>query len=601
MTRLITPISTNHDFTYDNIGQRTSMKSALNKQTLYEYNGNRKLTQITRPSGKTIVNNYVNDRLDSTTTPEATINYEYIFNNQIGTITKGSEKIEYGYDGNLLSLLTYNGVLNEGLSYTYNDDFLPISFTYAGITENYTYDNDGLVLTSGDYTLTRDAENAYVTKITDGNFVQNLSYDNYGELTKVADNSFSYEIISKDNSALILQKQETVNNTTKTYDYTYDDNARLIEVKKDGNIVETYSYDNNENRTSATVNGVTTSGYYTLDDQVEVYGDNTYTYDEDGYLSSKVTPNGTTTYSYSTLGELKEVKTPSKTITYKHNANNQRVAKLVNGVVVEKYLWADLTTLLAIYDGNDNLVQRFEYANSRMPISMTQGSNKYYLHYDQVGSLRAVSDSNHDIIKEIIYDSFGNILEDSNPDFKVPFGFAGGLYDSDTGLTRFGYRDYDSYTGKWTAKDPIDFSGGDTNLYGYVLGDPINGIDPEGLNAFVITRPMIIPRPITIPKMPINPIIQIGDIESGEGIDLSDTSTWPKPPVNGECKEGNPSKNKPKNRGEKSLYDDTNGEWRPHLPDKYHPKGHWDNKPGGNNGKSKWENIYLNNLNMGWI
>ena len=126
--------------------------------------------------------------------------------------------------------------------------------------------------------------------------------------------------------------------------------------------------------------------------------------------------------------------------------------------------------------------QRFEYANSRMPISMTQGSTKYYLHYDQVGSLRAISDSNHNIIKEVVYDSFGNILSDSNESIKVPFGFAGGLSDKDTGLTRFGFRDYDSYTGKWTAKDPIDFSGGDTNLYGYVLNDPVNFVDVDGLH-----------------------------------------------------------------------------------------------------------------------
>ena len=84
-------------------------------------------------------------------------------------------------------------------------------------------------------------------------------------------------------------------------------------------------------------------------------------------------------------------------------------------------------------------------------------------------------------IKEVTYDTFGNILNDTNQNFKIPFGFAGGLYDTDTKLTRFGYRDYDTYTGKWTAKDPIDFSGGDTNLYGYVLGDPVNFIDPEGL------------------------------------------------------------------------------------------------------------------------
>ena len=63
----------------------------------------------------------------------------------------------------------------------------------------------------------------------------------------------------------------------------------------------------------------------------------------------------------------------------------------------------------------------------------------------------------------------------------MPFGFAGGLHNKDTKLVHFGYREYDPYTGKWTAKDPIDFSGGDSNLYGYVLGDPVNLVDPKGL------------------------------------------------------------------------------------------------------------------------
>jgi RHS repeat-associated protein len=55
------------------------------------------------------------------------------------------------------------------------------------------------------------------------------------------------------------------------------------------------------------------------------------------------------------------------------------------------------------------------------------------------------------------------------------------IYDPDTGLVRFGARDYDPETGRWTARDPIDFSGGDTNLYGYVADDPVNFVDPTGL------------------------------------------------------------------------------------------------------------------------
>ncbi len=82
----------------------------------------------------------------------------------------------------------------------------------------------------------------------------------------------------------------------------------------------------------------------------------------------------------------------------------------------------------------------------------------------------------------------------------MPFGFAGGLYDPDTGLVRFGFRDYDPDTGRWTAKDPIFFTGGDTDLYGYVLNDPVNMIDPLGLYYYrqIWQEPGIVGRPGTL-------------------------------------------------------------------------------------------------------
>ena len=159
----------------------------------------------------------------------------------------------------------------------------------------------------------------------------------------------------------------------------------------------------------------------------------------------------------------------------------RRIAKKINGNIVEKYLWKGKTTLLAVYDGNDNLLMRFMYADARAPLAMTKGGLNYYLCYDQVGSLRLVTDTFGNVVKEIDYDSFGNVLADSDPSFTVPFGFAGGLYDVDTGLVHFGARDYDPDTGMWTAKDPILFKGRDTNLFGYVLKDPVNLIDPLGL------------------------------------------------------------------------------------------------------------------------
>jgi RHS repeat-associated protein len=91
------------------------------------------------------------------------------------------------------------------------------------------------------------------------------------------------------------------------------------------------------------------------------------------------------------------------------------------------------------------------------PNSFSQG---LYLAYDQVGSLRAIANAEGNVVKRIDYDSFGNIIADTNPLFDIPFGFASGLLDRDTGFIGYGSRDYDPDTGRWTAKDPILFAGG---------------------------------------------------------------------------------------------------------------------------------------------
>jgi RHS repeat-associated protein len=84
------------------------------------------------------------------------------------------------------------------------------------------------------------------------------------------------------------------------------------------------------------------------------------------------------------------------------------------------------------------------------------------------------------VMQRLDVDEFGRVTSDTNPGFQ-PFGFAGGLYDADTGLVRFGARDYDAFAGRWTARDPVLFRGGSANLYEYVGNDPVNFIDPWGL------------------------------------------------------------------------------------------------------------------------
>jgi RHS repeat-associated protein len=78
-----------------------------------------------------------------------------------------------------------------------------------------------------------------------------------------------------------------------------------------------------------------------------------------------------------------------------------------------------------------------------------------------------------------------------------------------------------------------------------------------------------------------------------DDIDMKDTNTWPKPPVDGPTKEGEPSREKQRNRGEKSLYDKNGGEWRVHKTDKYHQDWHWDYKAPSNNGtkNTPWKDV----------
>ena len=247
LTRTV-PTPANHSFTYNGGDLRSGYTSALNKETTYRYDKSKHLTQIVRPSGKTIDYSYTDGRLEKITTPESTIDYSYLFADKVGSITKGAEKISYSFDGTLNTAIAYSGTLNQSIGYSYDNDFKVTSTTYAGQIENHTYDNDGLLISSGRYSLTRDAQNGYVTQLADGTLTQARSYNDFGEITEVSDNTFTYTIIHRDNSGAITQKQESLNGTTVTYDYSYDERGRLVQVKKDGTTVERYSYDSNGNR-----------------------------------------------------------------------------------------------------------------------------------------------------------------------------------------------------------------------------------------------------------------------------------------------------------------------------------------------------------------
>jgi RHS repeat-associated protein len=162
----------------------------------------------------------------------------------------------------------------------------------------------------------------------------------------------------------------------------------------------------------------------------------------------------------------------------------RRIGKKVNGTLVQGFLYQDQLNAVAELDSSGNVVSRFVYGSMpHVPDYIVRGGITYRIISDHLGSVRMVVDTGTgEVAQRIDYDAFGRITRDTHPGFQ-PFGYAGGLYDQHTGLTRFGARDYDSHTGRWTAKDPILFGGGQANLYLYADNDPINRHDADGLDA----------------------------------------------------------------------------------------------------------------------
>ena len=311
------------------------------------------------------------------------------------------------------------------------------------------------------------------------------TYNPFGELQTVsadfsATNLFA-TTYTRDLLGRITQKVETVEGVTDTFDYYYDAGGRLEFVNQNDATVEAYGYDPNGNR----LNNAAT---YDDQDRLVSTGDATYTYTANGELETKTEAAGTTSYTYDVLGNLMAVALPDGTqIDYIIDGQDRRIGKKVDGVLVQGFLYKDQLNPVAELDGSNNVVSRFVYGSRRnVPDYMIRGGVTYRIVADHLGSPRLVVDtSTGTIVQRLDYDAFGNILNDTNPGFQ-PFGFAGGIYDGDTKLTRFGARDYDAEVGRWTMKDPIRFDGGDTNLYGYVIGDPVNWVDSNGLLSLIV-------------------------------------------------------------------------------------------------------------------
>jgi len=453
------------------------------KNTQYTYNLDRQLTLVTRPDGQTLSLGYDGGgRLSALTLPgSVTINYGY--NSPTGTLSSiaaPNSTLSYTYDGSLLTSTTWSGTVAGSVSRVYDTNFrISSQSVNGGNTVNFGYDNDSLLTSAGSFTITRSAQNGLISGTSLGAVTDTRGYSTFGELsayTATANSATVFDVqYSRDKLGRIMQKVETIGGVTDTFVYTYDQAGRLTDVQKNGAVVGHYTYDSNGNRLSQTDQAGTVNGTYDAQDRLTQYGNIQYTYTANGELLTKNNPvlGQTASFTYDVLGNLKSATLPgSITVDYVVDGQNRRIGKKVNGALTQGFLYQNQLNPVAELDGTGNVVSRFVYGSkANVPDYMVKGGVTYRIVSDHLGSPRLVIDTTAGtIIERIDYDEFGNVSADTNPGFQ-PFGFAGGLYDQHTGLTRFGARDYDAQIGRWTTKDPIKLFGGDPSLYGYVRSD----------------------------------------------------------------------------------------------------------------------------------
>jgi RHS repeat-associated protein len=511
-----------HTFTYTEVDLPASYTPPGGASaTTFAYDLDRHLTSMVRPGSQTVTYAYdTAGRLTKVVTPTATEAFTYSgTTGNIASAARGSEHVAYSYNGPLLTTSTWTGTVAGNIAHGFNNNFWVTSQTVNGGSRIvFKYDNDGLATGAGLLTVKRNPTSGLITGTTLGSVTDTRTYNSFGELTGYTASvngtaAYKYQL-TLNADGMITAKSETIGGVANTYSYTYDLTNRLVGASKNGG-ADSYTYDANSNRLSATTGSGTASASYDAQDRLLTYGATSFTYNLAGDTTSQKTGTQNTSYRYDALGNLTAVTLPTGTkLTYVIDGENNRVGKTVNGAYTTGFLFDD-DRIVAQLNASNQLVSQFVYAAGLgSPDYMISGASTYRIVHDPVGSPVLVIDTaTGTIVQQITYDEFGNVLSDTNPGFQ-PFGFAGGLYDQDTKLVRFGARDYNPAAGRWTAKDPTLLSGGGTNLYNYAQTDPVNHTDLTGLGdckegdkktkAKKIVKKVV--QKVTGNKLPVGPI-----------------------------------------------------------------------------------------------
>jgi RHS repeat-associated protein len=465
-------------YQYDGAGNLIQKIDAKNQKTEYVYNDAGRLETVMYYSS------------DDHNNPVKTVNLTYDKVGNVKTYDDGTTSSGYFYDDlhrKTSENLNY-GSFNLSYAYTYYKNSTKKSFTGPdGIPYEYTYGNSNKLssvlipgkgyITYNTYTWNR-PENITLP----GGGRKEYVYDPLMRVNSIKSKDpgqnifidYQYTYDKMDN----IQTKETEHGD---YSYMYDDLYRLTDVDSPVLNDEGFTYDGVGNR--LTSEGVEGDWGYNNNNELLSYNGVLMDYDANGNMTQKNDNGIITNYFFNEENRLVRVEDGQGGVIaeYYYNPFGRRLWKDVGGTRTN-FLYSD-EGLVGEYDAGGVEIKTYGYKPGSTwttdPLFMKQGSSYYYYHNDHLGTPQKLTAGNGAIVWSAKYNSFGKTTVEVET-VENNLRFPGQYYDEETGLHYNYHRYYDSGVGRYLRADPIGFEGG-INLYTYVLNNPNNFLDPEGL------------------------------------------------------------------------------------------------------------------------
>jgi RHS repeat-associated protein len=471
-------------YTYDGAGNITTRVNADGQTTAYGYDADNNLVQVNYADNTSVIYTYdgVGNRLSMTDTT-GTTSYTFDQLNRLSSVTYPSGGVlglYYDAAGNKTRMIYPDGRI---VNYSYDNDNRLVSVTdWANRTTSYSYD----------------AASNLVKLTLPNHVVTTYSYDADNRLIDVTNtgpggviSAFQYTRDAIGNRTSLVSSGSSVQ--TGTTNYSYDSMGRLILVTYPDGSTATYSYDNAGNRSKLVqdVKGKTTTTTYSYNAANELLqltagtAKTTFTYDNNGNMTSQQTGKNSITYTYNAENELASVSKGTTTLNYTYNGDGFRAGKAITvgtSTTSTQYFLSPtkLPQVLEEVTGQN----RTDELYGNMLLSSTVFSPKAqptYFNYDGTGNVRNITGSSGNVLGSYSYDAFGALSSSSG--VNTEFQMNGQQVDLQVGLVYLRDRYYQPQLGRFIMRDSTAGVPADPqtlNLYAYANNDPVNLEDVEG-------------------------------------------------------------------------------------------------------------------------